>query len=215
MRKWYPWLIVAGAAAFSAIVYGRLPDEIPTHWDLKGNVNCWSSRTWAAWLMPAILVAMAVILPRLPAIDPKRENYAKFRPTYDLVVYGTMTLVAILHVTTLGASLGWPISMDRVTPVLVGAMLVLLGNVLPRARPNWLFGIRTPWTLTNDRVWERTHRLGGLLFVIAGIALAASSFVMPAAAFPIVIGAVIVASVVTVVYSYFAWKEETARAPHS
>lgn len=215
MRKWYPWLLVVIAVAFSASVYGRLPARIPTHWDMNGTVNGWTGRAWAAWLMPLVLIAMAIILPRLPAIDPKRENYAKFRPTYDLVVYGTMTLVGILHVATLGVALGWPISMERVTPLLVGAMLVLLGNVMPRARPNWLFGIRTPWTLTNDRVWERTHRLGGALFVVAGAVMLVSALVAPALVFPIVIGSVIVASVVPLVYSYFAWKQEAARAPHS
>src|SRR5205085_3618863 len=93
-------------------------------------------------------------------------------------------------------------------PVLVGAMFVVIGNVMPRARPNWLFGIRTPWTLTNDRVWERTHRIGGLLFVIAGILLIVAAFAMPATFIPVMIVCVVTAALVPVAYSYFAWRQE-------
>jgi uncharacterized membrane protein len=102
--------------------------------------------------------------------------------------------------------------MERFTPFMVGALLILLGNVMPRARPNWMFGIRTPWTLSNDRVWERTHRLGGVLFVIAGAALVLAALLFPSATFHVIIVAVVGASVVPLVYSYFAWRQESARA---
>ena len=93
-------------------------------------------------------------------------------------------------------------------------LFVVLGNVLPRARPNWLFGIRTPWTLTNDRVWERTHRLGGMLFVIAGIILLVSGFAAPSIMLPMIVGTVVLASIIPVAYSYFVWKQEMSRAQH-
>jgi dienelactone hydrolase len=102
--------------------------------------------------------------------------------------------------------------MERVTPFLVGAMFVVIGNVMPRARPNWLFGIRTPWTLSNDRVWERTHRLGGLLFVIAGVLLMIAAFAIPSAFLPAVVIGVVVAAVVPVVYSYVTWRKESNHA---
>jgi uncharacterized membrane protein len=125
-----------------------------------------------------------------------------------------MTTLAVLHVLMLGAGLGWPVSMERVTPLRVGGMFILLGNVLPRARPNWWFGIRTPWTLTNDRVWERTHRLGGYLFVGAGLLLVLAALLpgaMADVAVPVIVGAVVVAAVVPLVYSYFAWKQERSK----
>lgn len=215
MRKWYPWLLVGLAFGFSAAMYSRLPGQIPTHWDMQGQVNGYTSRAWGVWLMPVVLLAMAIILPRIPAIDPRRENYEKFRPSYDLVINAIMTLIGILHVAILGVGAGWPIPMGRVTPLLIGMLFVVIGNVLPRARPNWLFGIRTPWTLTNDRVWERTHRVGGLLFVIAGLLLAIGAFVLPAAFLPTVIIGIGIAAIVPVVYSYFAWRQESSRAQTS
>lgn len=212
MRKWYPWLLVGLALGFSAAVYSKLPAEIPSHWDAEGQVNGTLSRAWGVWLMPAVLLAMAIVLPRLPDIDPRRENYDKFRPSYDLVMDAIMTLLAVMHVAMLGIAIGWPIRMERLAPVLVGMMFVVIGNVMPRARSNWLFGIRTPWTLTNDRVWARTHRLGGLLFVVAGILLAVAGVLIPTAFVPIITIGIVIAAVVPVIYSYFAWRQESSRA---
>jgi uncharacterized membrane protein len=211
MRKWYPWSLVAAATAFSLAVYNRLPERVPTHWGLHGEVNGWSNRAFAAFLMPILMAVIAAVLPRLPKIDPRGANFAKFRPTYDLVVNAIIAMVGVMHVSMLGAALGWPISMERVTPVMVGGLFILLGNVMPRARPNWWFGIRTPWTLSNDRVWERTHRLGGYMFVGAGLLLILVSVLPPAIALPIIIVAVVTAAVVPLVYSYFAWKQETSQ----
>jgi uncharacterized membrane protein len=211
MRKWYPWSLVAAATAFSLAVYNRLPQEIPTHWGLHGEVNGWSSRAFAAWLMPILMAVLALVLPFLPKIDPRGANFVKFRPTYDLVVNAIITMLGVIHVCMLGVGLGWPISMERITPLLVGGLLVLLGNVMPRARPNWWFGIRTPWTLSNDRVWERTHRLGGYLFVGAGLLLVLLAAFPPVIALPMLIAVVIVAVVVPLVYSYFDWKREMSQ----
>jgi uncharacterized membrane protein len=211
MRKWFPWLLVGLAFGFSAAVYTKLPAEIPTHWGFRGEINDHTSRVWAAWLMPLVLTAMAIVLPRLPAIDPRRGNYEKFRPSYDLVIDATMAVIAGIHVATLGASLGWPVPIAQVTPIMVGVLFVTLGNVLPRARSNWVFGIRTPWTLSNDRVWERTHRLGGMTFVGAGLALIVSAFLRPTAMVAVLVVASVIAGVIPVVYSYFAWRQETSR----
>lgn len=211
MRKWYPWLLVALAFGFSAAVYSKLPAEIPTHWDLRGEIDDYTSRTWAAWMMPVMALAMAIILPRLPAIDPRKANYQKFRSSYDLVVNAALTVIVLTHIATLGAGMGWPIPIVRIMPIMVGVLFMAIGNVLPRARPNWMFGIRTPWTLTNDRVWERTHRLGGMTFVGAGLVLIAGAFLNPKAMVVVLIVASVFASIIPVAYSYFAWRQEKSR----
>lgn len=211
MRKWYPWILIGIAFGFSAAMYARLPEQIPTHWNARGEVDDHTARSFGAWMMPLVLLTMAVILPKLPAIDPRRANFEKFRPTYDLMINAVMTLVTALHVAMLGVAVGWPIRIERLTPALVGALLVVVGNIMPRARPNWFFGIRTPWTLSNDRVWERTHRVGGLSFVIAGVVLIATAFMRPSVAMPGFIIAIVIASLVPLAYSYFAWRQETAR----
>jgi uncharacterized membrane protein len=214
MRKWYPWVIVAAVVAFSLVVYKRLPERLPTHWNAHGVVNGWSNRAFAVWLVPSIIAVMALILPLLPNIDPRRANFEKFRPTYDLGINAIITMLGVMHVFLLGAGLGWPLSMERIMPLLAGGLFILLGNVLPRARPNWWFGIRTPWTMSNDRVWERTHRLGGYLFVGAGLLLMLFALLpetTAAVTVPIIVAVCVAAAVIPLVYSYFAWKQETSR----
>jgi uncharacterized membrane protein len=148
---------------------------------------------------------------RAARIDPRRENYAKFQKTYDLVVNTALTMGLVLQGITIAAAAGAPLPLERVFPLLLAAVFVVIGNALPRARPNWWFGIRTPWTLSNDRVWERTHRVGGYLFVALGIAMAAT-IVLPVNVAFVAMGILGAAAALSaVIYSYVAWRQEMSR----
>lgn len=211
MRKWIAPLLIVAAFAFSVIVYSRLPDRMPMHWGLHGNVNRYGSRIEGAFLPPVLMLGLWLLLRFLPRIDPRRANYAKFADTYELFIDSTIALFAVLHVAQLGTALGWPISMQRLVPALVGLLFIILGNALPRARPNWWFGIRTPWTLSNDRVWMRTHRVAGYLLAAAGLVLVLAALLPSAWTFALGITAVGAAAFGSFVYSYFAWKQETSK----
>ena len=209
MRKWFPVIPIAGAFVLSAAVYSRLPNPMATHWGIDGAANGYSSRLVGAFIMPVMALAIWGFMRGLPYIDPLRANYAKFQSTYDLMVNAFVTLLALVNVAVLGRSLGWPMpDMGRMMAVLVGAMTLLLGNVLPRARPNWWFGIRTPWTLTSDTVWTKTHRVGGYLMSAAGVITLLSAFLPQRATFVVLMVSLMGASLGSVVYSYFAWREE-------
>ena len=211
MRKLLAPLLILAAVVFSLAVWSRLPERMPVHWGVHGDVNGYGSRAQGAFLLPGVMLALWLLLRFLPRIDPRRANYAKFADTYDLLVNSLVALFAVMHLALIGAALGWPVSMERIAPALIGLQFIILGNALPRARPNWWFGIRTPWTLSNDRVWTRTHRVSGFLMVGAGIATMASALLPPAWGFGILVGAVVVAALGSVVYSWFAWREETSR----
>src|SRR5688572_15403652 len=176
MRKWIPLLIVAAAFLASALVYPRLPERIPTHWDLSGRPDEWSNRIWGAWSVPLFLLGMWALVQILPRIDPRGSNYAKFGGAFEAIIGSVMLFMLALHIVVLRASLGYPVPMQRVMPIGIGILLVVIGNLLPRARPNWFVGIRTPWTLSSDRVWEKTHRFGGRMFVAGGILLTIAGF---------------------------------------
>jgi uncharacterized membrane protein len=210
MRKWYPVFLIAVTAIASAIAYPRLPETVPSHWNLQGQVNGWQPRGRAAFLMPIVLLVLWGVMRGLPAIDPRRANYVKFQPTYDFVVNAVLTVLALIHLAVIGAALGAPISIHRLVPIAFGVMLIAIGNQLPRARPNWWFGIRTPWTLSNDRVWERTHRVGGYLMTGAGAAIIVGALVTKLAG-PLIIVCVAGAGLGSVIYSYVAWRQETSR----
>jgi uncharacterized membrane protein len=200
---------VLGAYLFSAAVYSRLPERVPTHWGPNG-VDGWSSRAAGALLMPTIALVSWLLLRWLPHIDPRRENYARFRGTYDAVVLALVGLLVALHVAMLGAALGWPVRVERLTPVAVGLLFVVIGNLLPRARSNWFFGIRTPWTLSSDRVWERTHRVSGYLMIGCGILIALTALAINWMG-AIIVGVSIALVIGTYGYSYLAWRSERRR----
>jgi uncharacterized membrane protein len=208
---WYPFVAVVAAFGFSMWAYDRLPLRVPIHWGIDGRANGWGSRSVGAYLLPVVLLALTLLLRFLPSIDPRRASYAKFQRTYDGVVAAFATVMLGVHVTVIGAAIGWPVSVSRVITVLIGSLFVVLGNALPRARPNWFFGIRTPWTLASDRVWERTHRLGGITFVAAGLITLGTVWLPPRTGAVAMLTAIAAASLVPIVLSYVWWAAENRR----
>jgi uncharacterized membrane protein len=212
MRKWIPLLIITAAVIASAVVYPKLPLTVPTHWDMLGRPNGWSSRLWGAWVMPIFLVAIWAFMRLLPAIDPRGSNYAKFGGAFEGIIVSIMLFMFGMHIIILRAALGYPVAMQRVLPIGLGILFIAIGNLLPRARPNWFIGIRTPWTLSSDRVWEKTHRFGGHVFVGAGILILLSALVTAQWA-PVVLFSVISLCAASVlIYSYVEWKREQPSA---
>jgi uncharacterized membrane protein len=206
MRKWIPLLIVVAAAVASLVVYPTLPATVVTHWDIHGNANGWSSRFWGAWLMPIFLVAVWAFMRILPAIDPKGRNYAKFGSAFEGIIISIMLFLLGLHIIVLRSAMGYPVAMQRVLPLGMGALFVVMGNLLPRARPNWFVGIRTPWTLSSDRVWEKTHRFGGKIFVAGGILILLTALVAPDRAHIALMGVVAASAAAVLIYSYVEWR---------
>lgn len=211
MRKWLPVVLIAGAIAFSLAIYGQLPEPMATHWNARGEPDGYSSRAFGAFLLPATMLAMWGVLRAIPVIDPRRSNIEKFRDTYETMVVAIVLMLAIIHVTVLGNALGWPIPVARVTPLVIGAFFVLLGNLLPRFRSNFFMGIRTPWTLSSEVVWTKTHRVGGYLMVAAGVLIMAAAF-LPARFFTwVVLTSALGMGIAVVIYSYVAWRAETGK----
>jgi uncharacterized membrane protein len=208
MRKWVSLMIVVAAFIVSAVVYPRLPATIPTHWDLSGQPNGWSSRFWGAWLIPVFLLGMWALVRVLPRIDPRGSNYAKFGGAFEAIIDAIMLFMLALHVVALRAALGHPVEMQRILPIGIGVLLIVIGNLLPRARPNWFVGIRTPWTLSSDRVWEKTHRFGGRVFVAAGLIITIASFVWVREAHVVLFAVMVVVASSVMIYSYLEWKRE-------
>jgi uncharacterized membrane protein len=212
MRKWIPLLIVVAAFIASAVVFPKLPETMPTHFDMSGQPNGWSSRLVGAWVVPLFLVFMWGLVRVLPAIDPRGSNYAKFGGAFEGIIISVMLFMFGMHIIILRAALGYPVAIERVVPVGVGVLLIVIGNLLPRARPNWFVGIRTPWTLSSDRVWEKTHRVGGQVFVAGGILIVFAGFAVQQWAHVVLITVVLVCTATVLIYSYVEWKREQSPA---
>lgn len=212
MRKWIPVLIVLIAVVASAIVYPQLPERVPTHWSRTGEITGWSSRFWGAWMMPLVLAGTWLLMRILPHIDPRGDNYANFRGSYETIIIAVMLLLLGAHVLVLESATGRAISFERLVPAGVGLMFIVMGAVLPRLHPNWFVGIRTPWTLSSDLSWRETHRVGGYLFIAVGAITLLAAVVVPALTFKILLGTALMMVVFLFAYSYIVWKRDPARS---
>jgi uncharacterized membrane protein len=207
-RRWLGLVVIAGMLVFTAAVFGRLPDQIPTHWNMSGEVDDYSSRVVGAFFAPAIALLLWAVLPSLRRIDPRRQNYERFGDTFHLVINVVVLFLGVIHVLSLGTALGWPINMTRALMVVMGVMFIALGNYLPRVRSNWWIGIRTPWTMESESVWRETHRVAGFTFVIGGAVAALSSLLPSSIAFGVGFVGMMVGGLIPVVYSYVAYRRE-------
>ncbi|MEO8623648.1 MAG: SdpI family protein [bacterium] len=212
LRRWYPLALALLGIAISLAVLDRLPARLATHWDLEGTPNGWMPRSLGAFVMPVLLLMIWGVMRVAPIVDPRRLNYEKFTAAYDIAVATILTLLFATHLMVLALGLGYHVSVTRVAPATLGILFVSIGNVMPLVRSNFMLGIRTPWTLSNDRVWARTHRLGGYTMTAAGVAIVTTAALLPASAIhTVILTTIVVALGIPVVYSYFTWKREMKR----
>lgn len=206
--RWFGLVIAAVAVALSIWAYPSLPPTVATHWSLRGTPDGFSSRLVAVFIGPVLIVGITLLFNVLPKFDPRRDNYAKFISTYWLFGNAVIAFMLIIHGIVIATGLGYTVRVDRLMPLFIGLLLVVIGNYLTRVEPNWFVGIRTPWTLSSDTVWRKTHRTGGGLMVLGGLIVATAAFLPHSALLPLLIAALIVAAVVPVVLSYVLWKRE-------
>ena len=209
--RWFGLVIAVVAVALSLWAYPRLPPSVVTHWSLNGTPDGYSSRLWALAIIPVMLVIMTVIFNVLPKIDPRHENYVKFLSSYWLIANAVIVFLLVAHGLIIAAGLGFSIKIDRLMPMGIGLLFVFLGNFLTRVEPNWFVGIRTPWTLSSDTVWRRTHRTGGWVFVIGGLVLASTALLPRAAFLPLLIATIVIMPAIPMVQSYVLWKREQSK----
>jgi len=208
MRRWLPAAFIAGAVIFSVAVYSRLPEEVPMHWGIAGDPDRFGPRLQGAFMMPLVMIVLYLGMQWYPSRDPRAANIAKFRDVYDTAVTASIAMLGGVHVAALGSALGWRFDMRTVVLAGLGVLFLLLGNLLPRVRSNFIFGIRTPWTLSSERVWARSHRVGGYALVAAGLLTLVAAFLGGGLGLAVALTSAVVAAAIPVVYSYFLWSRE-------
>jgi len=203
-------LLIAAALGVGMALSSRLPERVPAHWDAQGQVNGYASRSFAIFFTPVLTIGLTLLLTFLPYLDPLKANIDLFRKQYNIFILVMVGFMTYLHFWTLAAGLGAPVNMTLVLVPAFAALDFFLGFLLGKARRNWFIGIRTPWTLSSDRVWIKTHRLGAQLFALAGV-LTLLGVLFPSQAFFFMILPLLLVALVTVVYSYFAYRQEGNR----
>ncbi len=204
------WVLALLPLLAVAILYSRLPGRIPTHWDINGTVTYGSKST--IWMVAGLSPVMAVLFGILPKIDPRRKNYAKFQDYYDGFRIVMLLFLLVLTGVILSESLSpGHISVGRVISICVGILFVYIGNILPKIKNNFFMGIKTPWTLSDPDVWNRSNRLGGRLFFWFGLAFTVGGlFLSETANFVILMLGVAAISALPALMSYVWYRQKSS-----
>jgi uncharacterized membrane protein len=195
--------------AAAILLYPQLPDPMIGHWNAEGEADGTISTFWGAFLIPLMLAGLFALFMAIPNIDPLKANIAKFRGTYNWFIVLFMGYMMYIYALTLAWNLGYD-QFDMTQAILpaMSLLFIFIGVMMGRAERNFFIGIRTPWTLSSDTVWARTHSLGGKLFIGAGI-FSLLAIPMGENGFWLLLILVAIAAIVPIVYSYLLWKRET------
>jgi uncharacterized membrane protein len=196
-------MVVGSFAAVAALCH-RMPDPVPVHWDARGHVNGFMSKPWGALVMPLTTAGAYLVTVFLPRISPRGFRLDRFRGTFEIIQLAIVAFLFFGTMLVLMAGAGIDVPLVRSLTVGAGVLLVVLGNVLGKVTKNFFVGIRTPWTLASDEVWLRTHRLGGRVFVAAGLAIVVSG--LAGGGTGPILAAALAAVVIPIVYSYVAYR---------
>jgi uncharacterized membrane protein len=185
-------------------LYTRLPESIPTHWNARGQADGFTPKPWGPFVLPLVMAGVYLLLLVVPRISPQGYRLDRFQGAFEIVQAAILAFLFLVTMLALLAGIGAPVPMDRAMHAATGLLFIVLGNFMGKFTKNFFCGIRTPWTLASDEVWLRTHRLGGKLFVLAGVALVVSGL-LGGGSIPLLVS-VAVAGGIPVVYSYVLYR---------
>lgn len=183
-----------------------LPEMLPNHWNIYGQVNGYIHKSYGVFFMPSVTLGVYLLLLALPKLDPRAENYIKFNNVYQRLKLMFVLFFALLYFATLSFAMGWIKDITKIMILLISFIFMLLGNYFGKIRQNYFVGIKVPWTLADEEVWNKTHRFGGRLWVLSGLLGATGIFIpAPYSMLPL-FSAIFLSTIVTIIYSYLIYK---------
>lgn len=202
------WLTVALLLIYYGIcasLYPSLPDKLPVHWGINGEVNRYADKVVVDLIMPLLPLVIYLFMTVVPKIDPRRENYYKFGSSYQKIRLAIVAILVCFNTIPLLIGLGYRIDVSLVSRIIIPILSIVLGNYMGKIRYNYFTGIRTPWTLSNETVWNKTHRLTGKLMVIGGFISLVGLITPSKVGFIIVIAGIVVPTIIGSIYSYIIY----------
>jgi uncharacterized membrane protein len=201
-------VLMAISVDASFYFYLHFPARVVTHWNLAGQPNGWSGPVFAAFFLPVLLIGIYLLFLFIPLLDPKKERYAEFSKVYN--VFRNLILFFLLAIYFVASfnNIGYNLDVKSLIPAAVGLLFIIMGNYLGKIKPNWFVGIRTPWTLSSETVWNKTHRFGGKVFIFGGLIMIITGLAPLAWRLPLFIADIIILLFGTIIYSYIAYLQE-------
>ncbi len=197
----------------SIYFYQNFPPLVPIHWNISGQPDNWSNKNFAAFFFPVMIAVVYLMMVTLPIFDPMKKRYQEFAKTYQVIRLALVFFLCAIYFFTSLNALGYNIPIAKVVPLGIGLLFIILGNFLPKVKKNWFVGIRTPWTLSNEEIWNKTHRLGGKIFVVSGLLMILGALLDPkiyAWLFGLIICLMLFSSFG---YSWWLWKKINKKSP--
>lgn len=193
--------IIAVSFIIGALFWNSMPSRMASHWNIYGEVDGYMPKLSGLFLMPFIMLVMFLFFIIIPKIDPLKKNIAKFREDFDAFILLLMAFMLYIYSITIAWNLGYRFSITQMMVPALGMLFYYAGVLIGKAKRNWFIGIRTPWTLSSDRVWKKTHEVGSKMFKACGIICFIGLF-LPGLSFWMAIIPVLICSVYLTVYSY-------------
>lgn len=204
-------IIIIGIIILSFLVgfhfYPQMPERVASHWNAQGEVDGYMSKDWGLFFMPLLLLGLFLLFLLIPKIDPLKENIRKFRKYFDGFIMLLMLFLLYVYLLTVFWNIGLRFNMSQLMIPAVGILFYYCGILVENAKRNWFIGIRTPWTLSSETVWDRTHKIGGRLFKAAGV-IAFLGIFFPKQSILFVVIPVLLVTAYTLIYSYFEYQKE-------
>lgn len=203
-------VMIALALLAGVMLWNQLPDQIASHWNINDEVDGYMPKFWGVWMMPLVTLGMFGLFLLIPVIDPLKANIAKFRGVFNLFILLIITFMLYIHGLTLAWNLGYQnFKISAAMLPFMGILFIFIGYMLRQAKRNWFIGIRTPWTLSSDSVWDKTHQLGSILFMVSGAFAIFGGLFGGMIAFWLLFVPLIGSTLFLVIYSYILYRDET------
>lgn len=203
-------LMILIAVAAGLLLWNQLPDQMASHWNANDEVDGYMPKFWGVFMMPLVTLGLFLLFLVIPNIDPNKANIAEFRESFNLFIVLFVVFMLYVHGLTLAWSLGYTgFRLSAMLLPAMGLLFIFIGFMLRRAKRNFFIGIRTPWTLSSDTVWEKTHRLGAVLFMASGALAFIGGLFGGMTAFWMLFVPLIGSAIFLVVYSYVLYQRET------
>ena len=199
--------VLVVSVALGVHFYSSMPEKMASHWNIKGEVDGHINKFWGLFLFPVVSTGIFLLFLLIPFIDPLKKNINKFKKYYEGLIIAVLLFLFYVYLVSLLWNLGYRFNMGTALTPIMGILFYYLGIVIENSKRNWFIGIRTPWTLSSDEVWNKTHKLGGRLFKLSGL-FAVSAILFPNQAFYLVLIPILVFSAFLIIYSYFMYKIE-------
>lgn len=206
-KRIFALIIIAVSFGVAIYLYPQFPEKVASHWGIDGKVDGYMGKFWGLFLMPILSLAMFLLFLVLPKIDPLKENVKKFKEYFDGFILALILFLFYIFLLTIFWNKGIRFDMGKLMLPALGILFFYCGVLMENAKRNWFIGVRTPWTLSSDKNWDKTNKLGGKLFKIIGV-ISFLGILVPSYIGFFIIVPILASAFYLFLYSYLEYQKE-------